>query len=183
MKQRNITVAIVPDKRRIKDDVTYSLKLRVTYKGNRKYYATGFNASLNDYSLMMENKVRGDLRKMNFAIREIQINAQKCCDSLESFSFLKFEGLFFPKKLVITNLQSAFDSYFQELEANEQIGTATSCSCACVSLHKFKAGLKFEHITPEFLRSYERWFLAQGKSITTVGIYVRVLRAVINVAI
>ncbi len=183
MKQRYITVAIVPDKRRIKDNVTYSLKLRVTCKGNRKYYATGFNASLKDYSLMMENKVRGELRKMNFALREIQINAQKCCDSLESFSFLKFEALFFPKKLVITNLQSAFDSYFQELEANEQIGTATSCSCACVSLHKFKAGLKFEHITPEFLRSYERWFLAQGKSITTVGIYVRVLRAVINVAI
>ena len=183
MKQRNITVAIVPDKRRIKDDVTYSLKLRVTYKGNRKYYATGFNASLNDYSLMMENKARGELKKMNFALREIQINAQKCCDSLESFSFLKFEALFFPKKLVITNLQSAFDSYFQELEANEQIGTAISCSCACVSLHKFKAGLKFEHITPEFLRSYERWFLAQGKSITTVGIYVRVLRAVINVSI
>jgi hypothetical protein len=93
MKQRNITVTIVPDKRRMKDDVTYPLKLRVTYKGNRKYYATGYNASLKDYSLMMENKVRGELRKINLALREIQINAQKCCDSLESFSFLKFEAL------------------------------------------------------------------------------------------
>ncbi|MEO8855158.1 MAG: hypothetical protein ABI359_15350 [Ginsengibacter sp.] len=37
MKQRNITVTIVPDKRRIKNDVTYPLKLRVTYKGTRKY--------------------------------------------------------------------------------------------------------------------------------------------------
>ena len=183
MKQRNIIVTIVPDKRRIKDDVTYPLKLRVTYKGNRKYYATGYNASLKDYSLMMENKVRGELRKINLALSEIQINAQKCCDSLESFSFLKFEALFFPKKLAITNLQSAFDSYIRELEANEQIGTASSCSCACVSLHKYKAGLKFEHLTPEFLRSYERWFLGQGKSITTVGIYLRTLRAVINVAI
>ncbi|MEO8415863.1 MAG: phage integrase SAM-like domain-containing protein [Ginsengibacter sp.] len=70
-----------------------------------------------------------------------------------------------------------------ELEANEQIGTASSCSCACVSLHKYTAGLKFEHRTPEFLRSYERWFIAQGKSITTVGIYLRSLWAVINVAI
>jgi len=33
MKQRNITVTIVPDKRRIKDDVTYPLKLRITIKG------------------------------------------------------------------------------------------------------------------------------------------------------
>ena len=183
MKQRNITVTIVPDKRRIKDDVTYPLKLRVTYQGKRKYYATGYNASLKDYSLMMENKVRGELRKINLALSEIQINAQKCCDSLESFSFLKFEALFFPKKLAITNLQSAFDAYIRELEANEQIGTASSYACACVSLHKYKAGLKFEHLTPEFLRSYERWFLEKGKSITTVGIYLRSLRAVVNVAI
>lgn len=69
------------------------LKLRVTYKGYRKYYATGYNASLKDYSLIMENKVRGELRKINLARSEIQINAQKCCDSLERFSFLKFEVL------------------------------------------------------------------------------------------
>ena len=93
MKQRSITVTIVPDKRRIKDDVTYPLKLRVTYQGKRKYYATGYNASLKDYSLIMENKVRGELRKINLARSEIQINAQKCCDSLERFSFLKFEVL------------------------------------------------------------------------------------------
>jgi integrase/recombinase XerD len=183
MKQRNITVTIVPDKRRIKDDVSYPLKLRVTYQGKRKYYATGYNASLNDYSLIMENKARGELRKTNFVLREIQINAQKCCDGLQSFSFLKFETSFFPKKVTVTNLQSAFDSYIKELEANEQIGTASSCACACASLHKYKVGLKFEHLTPEFLRSYERWFVGQGKSITTVGIYLRALRAVINVSI
>jgi integrase len=183
MKQRNITVTIVPDKRRIKDDATYPLKLCVTYKGKRKYYATGYNASLDEYLLMKENKVRGELRKTNFALREIQINAQKCCDSMESFSFLKFETLFFPKRVIITNLKSGFDSYIRELEANGQIGTASSYACACVSLHKYKAGLKFEHLTPEFLRSYERWFVGQGKSITTAGIYLRALRAVINVAI
>ena len=51
-----------------------------------------------------------------------------------------------------------------------------------MSLHKFKSRLKFEQIIPEFLRSYERWFIAQGKSITTVGIYLRCLRDVMNVA-
>ena len=183
MKQRNITVTIVPDKRRVKDDVTYPLKLRITYRGSRKYYATGYNASLEDYKLMKENNVRGELRKTNLALTEIQINAQKCCDCLETFSFIKFEELFFPKKVPIMNLQSAFDSYISELKENGQIGTAASYSCACVSLHKFKAGLKFEHLTPEFLRSYERWFIGQGKSITTVGIYLRSLRAVLNVAI
>ena len=183
MKQKNITVTIVPDKRRIKDNVTYPLKLRVTYQGERKYYATGYNASLKDFLLMKENKERGELRKVNLALTEIQIKAQKCCDNLESFSFLKFEETFFPKKIPVVNIQSAFDSYIQELKANDQIGTWSSYSCACVSLHKFKSRLKFEQITPEFLRSYERWFVGQGRSITTVGIYLRSLRAVMNVAI
>ena len=183
MKQRNITVTIVPDKRRVKDDVTYPLKLRVTYQGERKYYATGYNASLNDYLLMKEDKARGELRKMNLALTEIRINAQKCCDNLESFSFLKFEAAFFPKKVLNTNLKMAFDSYMNELKINGQIGTCSSYNNASVSLHKFKPRLKFEHITPEFLRSYERWFIGQGKSITTVGIYLRSLRAVLNVAI
>lgn len=59
MKQRNITVTIVPDKRRVKDDATYPLKLGVTYQGKRKYYATDYNTSLDDYLLMKKNKVRG----------------------------------------------------------------------------------------------------------------------------
>ena len=183
MKQSIITVSIVLDKRRIKDDATYPLKLRITYRGTRKYYATGYNTNLPDYMLMKQDKARGDLQKTNLALNGIQIKAQKCCDDLESFSFTKFEDLFFPKKVPVLNLQSAFDSYISELNKNGQIGSAISYSCACVSLHKFKAGLKFEHLTPEFLRNYERWFLGQGNSITTVGIYLRSLRAIINVAI
>src|ERR1017187_7060093 len=159
MKQSIITVSIVQDKRRIKDDATYPLKLRITYRGIRKYYATGYNTNLADYMLMKQDKARGDLHKTNL------------------------EELFFPKKVPVSNLQSAFDSYISEFNKNGQIGSAISYSCACVSLHKFKAGLKFEHLTPEFLRNYERWFLGQGNSITTVGIYLRSLRAIINVAI
>jgi len=70
-----------------------------------------------------------------------------------------------------------------ELKANGQIGTCISYNNASVSLHKFKAGLKFEHLTPEFLRNYERWFVGKGRSITTIGINLRSVRAVINVAI
>ena len=110
---------------------------------------------------MKQNKARGELRKTDVALTEIQIKAQKCSDNLVSFSYVKFEELFFPKKVSILNLQSAFDSYISQLMDNGQIGTAASYSCACVSLHKFKAGLKFEHHTPEFLRNYERWFIGR----------------------
>jgi len=83
---------------------------------------------------MIENKVRGELRKTSFALREIQINAQKCCDGLESFSFLKFETSFFPKKVTVNNLQTAFDSYIKELEANEQSSTASATRVSPIGL-------------------------------------------------
>ena len=48
------------------------------------------------------------------------------------------------------------------------------------SLENFKKNLKFTDITPSFLKKYERWMLDNGKSITTVGMYLRALRAIFN---
>lgn len=42
--------------------------------------------------------------------------------------------------------------------------------------------LKFSDITPDFLQDFENWMVNRGKSITTVGIYLRQLRAIINIA-
>ena len=183
MKQSNPISGIMPDIRRKKADGTFPLKLRVTYRGERKYYGTGYDANKADWELIQTSKAKGDLRKTALSLYEIQSNAQKCCDGLDVFSFSKFETSFFPKTLPIINLQSAYKTYLKQLTDNDQLGTAGSYESACISLHKFKPNLKFQHITPEFLSAYENWFVKNGKSITTVGIYLRSLRAIINMAI
>lgn len=183
MKQHIVTAEVVPDKRRVRTDGTYSLKLRITFKGKRKYYATGFEASETDWILMRGNRAKGKFKKIAFELSAIHVDAQKCCEGIKPFSFLKFEKLFFPKDAPIANLQMAFDENLKALRANGQIGTADSYQSACVSLHKFKARLRLEHITPEFLKNYEHWMLGNGKSITTVSIHLRALRAIINMAI
>lgn len=183
MKQNDAIAAIYPDKRRIKTDGNLPLKLRITYKGNRKYYATGYDADLKDWISIKENKVRGDLKKVSIALLEIQVNAQNCCSALEGFSFLKFEGAFFPKSLPVTDLKTAFYSYMKILTDQGQVVTAGIYNSACISLHKFKPNIKLEEVTSEFLQSFETWFVETGRSITTVGIYLRALRAVINLTI
>jgi integrase len=40
--------------------------------------------------------------------------------------------------------------------------------------------LTFAEVTPSFLKKYENWMLKNGKSISTVGIYLRSLRAIYN---
>ena len=177
MKQNDAIAAIYPDKRRIKTDGNLPLKLRITYKGNRKYYATGYDADLKDWISIKENKVRGDLKKVSIALLEIQVNAQNCCSALEGFSFLKFEGAFFPKSLPVTDLKTAFYSYMKILTDQGQVVTAGIYNSACISLHKFKPNIKLEEVTSEFLQSFETWFVETGRSITTVGIYLRALRS------
>ncbi|QES87377.1 tyrosine-type recombinase/integrase [Rhizosphaericola mali] len=183
MKQAFPVITIIPDKRRSKENTLFPLKLRITFKGERKYYSTGFNASLADWETMETKNVRGSLKNIYHSINDIKIRAQLCCNSLSSFSFQAFETAFFPKSIPTTTVQIAFDQYISKLKQNEQIGSSHSYRNACISLHKFKPNLKFKHITVEFLKNYEHWFLQRGNSITTVGIYLRSLRAIINVAI
>lgn len=46
-----------------------------------------------------------------------------------------------------------------------------------------KLELGFDEVTISFLNNYERWMIKEGNSITTVGIYLRPLRAIFNTAI
>ena len=77
-------------------------------------------------------------------------------------------------------LAVAFGEKIKILETRERIGTSELYWSALMSLLDFKPGLRLEDITEDFLYSYEKWFLGQGNSETSEGIYLRNLRAIIN---
>ena len=182
MKAEKVNISVVQDIRRMKKDSRLPLKLRITYKGNRKYYGTGYDAGIEEWAIINSADAKGGLRKIKNAIAKIELEAQECCSRIIPFSFKKFEYDFFDQKIRFETLQSAFDAYISELKKNEQLGTAKSYLDAINSLGRFKAHLKFEDITKEFLQNYERWMLGKNKSITTAGIYLRPLRTIMNIA-
>ena len=47
----------------------------------------------------------------------------------------------------------------------------------------YKKNLKVSQITPDFLKGYEKWMTDNGRSLTTVGMYLRALRTIFNIAI
>lgn len=71
------------------------------------------------------------------------------------------------------------------MEEDERIGNANSYLSSMNSLKKFhkKETLYFTDITPEFLLKYQKYMLEDGNSLTTVGIYLRPVRALFNQAI
>ncbi len=77
----------------------------------------------------------------------------------------------------------AFVACIDILKSNGQQSTSESYECAKTSLNKLKSNLRFTDITPEFLNKYETWMVSNGNSLTTVGIYLRNLRTILNKAI
>jgi integrase/recombinase XerD len=182
MKQSKVNVKVIPDCRRLKDHKRLPLKLRITHKGTRKYYGTGYDASIEEWEIINSVDAKGRLRRIKNAIAIIENDAQRCCDVIIPFSFKKFEYDFFDQKVMFDNLKSAFDSYIDQLKKNEQFGTAKSYQDSCNALHRFRDRLKFDNITKEFLDEFEKWMINSNKSISTVGIYLRPLRTIINLA-
>lgn len=182
MKQDKVNINVVPDLRRQKDQERFPLKLRLTHKGLRKYYGTGYDASTEEWNILNAVNVKGNLRKIKNALIAIENNAHTCCDQIIPFSFQKFETEFFKEKIEGPDLKRMFFKYIEKLKRNEQVTTAISYESSYKALIKFHPGLNFKDVTVEFLQDFEKSILAKGRSVTTVGFYLRALRTILNLA-
>lgn len=80
-------------------------------------------------------------------------------------------------------LAVAYGEYIKIMEAQERISSSENYFATLISLLRFRKNLRLEDITVLFLHDYERWMIAKGNSLTTVGIYIRTLRAIFNIQI
>jgi integrase len=83
-----------------------------------------------------------------------------------------------PGTLLYTTL-----SYIDRLLQEHRIGSAVSYQTMYYALKKFRGNVRLVEINVAWLTQYEAWMLAQEYSKTTIGIYLRSLRAIFNEAI
>ena len=182
MKTEKVGVKVVPDNRRKKDEERFPLKLRITYKGRRAYYGVGHDASKKEWEIINSAEAKGTLRKIKNKILIIENDALECCEKIIPFSFKYFENEFFYQRNKFETLQSTYETYISELKSNDQYGTACGYQTALNTFIKFKPNLGFDDITKEFLQRFELSMIEKGKSLTTVSMYARTLRAIMNLA-
>jgi integrase len=185
---QGISTSVVLDTRIICKDGTHSVKLRLTFYRKQKYYPTGYYLTKEDWNETQSLKPRGEYKEQSLYFNKFETKAINIIKSLDDFSFELFEEAFNSKPKEKFNVLEYFDDYIDNLLKEERIGTADSYKCAKNSFQKYlkdskKNKIEFADITPDWLRSYEKWMLKQGKSITTVGIYTRSLKAIFNIAI
>lgn len=162
-------------------DKTCNISVRVTFLRKKKYYPTDIRATPEAFSRVGSAKRRTD--DDNRLFRRLNAFLSKAIEAVEAlpvFTYDKFEEIYLNNRDAVDSVSHGFESYIEELKSEKRIGTAVCYQCAKASIEKFKPGLRYADITPALLRKYEGWMLESGNSTTTVGIYLRSLRAIFN---
>jgi integrase/recombinase XerD len=186
------TTIILLDKRRTKKTGLYPVKLRITFAREQRYYPIGcdlseteFDQTMNPKSVDLKLSVQGKrvLKENKYKIDSFFVKTNEIIQSIPDFSFTIFEQKMFGIQTKAKDVYSIYQQAIQEMRRTERIGTAENYTTSMHSLQLFSPKLEFKQITASFLYDYEKWLMSKGRSISTVGIYLRPLRAILNLAI
>jgi integrase/recombinase XerD len=179
-----IYICSMLDKRRANPDGDFPVKIRVTYKRDRIYFVTGKYMSEKEWEALPYSKgqVKQTLKKDIQAIFDNVKNEVIKLNADGSFSFDNLNRQL--KKGISETINVAFAAKMEALTKTGQIGTKISYECALHSFESFAGqSIQFQSITIDWLKRYERSLISDGRTYTTIGFYLRCLRAILNDAI
>ncbi|CAN5666469.1 site-specific integrase [soil metagenome] len=186
------TITIIHDSRRSKKSGKYPVKLRITFMREQKYYPVGLDLTMDEFVLVQNFGIinskhnaifRRQIKEYKFKCDAAEVKAYGIIDKLDEFSFRSFEKKLYQHRPQIMKVYDIYNEIIAKLKLVGRVGTASNYQSSMNSLKAFSSKLSFRDISVEFLRDYETWLTSEGKSISTVGIYLRPLRAVINQSI
>lgn len=187
---KDYIISIYLDKRRKKANGKYPVKLRVFIPSIRKQklYPTTFEYTENEFKSIWETiKPRLEHKDAQMKMKALELHANDIADKLPLFTLEKFErDLFRASHSSKGDVVNFYEEAIEQYKRNNQIGTASSYQLSLASLLEFhnREVLHFAEISSQWLRDYERYMVeTKRRSTTTVGIYLRPLRAIFNTAI
>ncbi len=186
-----ITTAIVLETRVTKQNNTHPVKLRITFERKQKYYVIkGESYTKEQFATIVNPESRGKNKVKRLKFYSIEERAIEVIDNeLADFSFNGFEEIYKRKKRSNVQIEDLFKEKATELRKKNKFQSAILYDATLNSLKQFEENLSFEKITAKFLNDYESWMVEvetetkKKKSYTTVGMYMRNLRHIINKAI
>lgn len=179
-----VSISSILEERTPKNDGTYPVKIRITHRRNQRYFSTGVSVTKDDFQKMMFGNPRGDLKDNQLYVYAYQQKAVDVIKAMDDFSFDEFKKRFLGDQEKSKSIQYLFQQYINLLNKEKRVATAASYTSALNSITDVggKKNLALTDITPDFLKRYEKSMLEAESSITTVGVYLRSLRTILNIA-
>ena len=161
----------------------YPVKLRVTFNRKVKYYYLGLRLSDDQFSGLFRQK---HLKSQYQELAHYLTKAETIIDDLrEEFEWIKFENQFFSRNIDNNSNPDIFASisrYIAQLEKEGRIKSQQSYVSTLNHIRTFHGRkiLQFSDISTDWLKEFHQYLAGQGKKNSTIGIYMRNIRAIFN---
>ena len=178
-KDRKVTVETLIDKRKKLKDGTYPIKVRVTYKAKQKYYPVGKNISETEWSKACKAN-KGNVRlRVKAYFDHVLSNVVSLLDQ-NAFSLNELDDSL--KTHTEKTLNSIIAAKIEKFKSNNQFSSIDSYKCTLSCIERFKhKSVALTDVTPKWLKELEN-FMSKDKSVNTIAIYMRNIKACMNVA-
>jgi integrase/recombinase XerD len=165
----------------------FRVKLRVTFnksgKTIQKYYSTAHSLSMDQWEKFNSKSVPFSLRKMREQVLKFEAKANDIINANPTVSIDLFEAHLIGKYSNKSGVSVLFDEVIEQMEKEGRISTASSYTYAKKSLIALRGDFHLEVVDSDFLEGYVRVMIEIGETATTIGFYLRALRAIYNRAI
>lgn len=194
-----------------KKDGSSFVKLRVIHNRKVKYFSISDYVLQNDWASctsaaefekIMSAKRNSKRFEIKECYNEIKRIAEGYINQMPVFSFDQFQARFSKRVKEWDYVHSAFEQHISYLREKEQHGYADTFNSAYTALKYFCEGkrfnrkesdlhlkfskykkLKFADVTASWLERFEAYLRKDNKSASTIGIYMRNIRLLFNLAI
>ncbi len=186
---------LVLNDKRVREDSTYPVEVRITYLRKNTTIATGIRVKKEhwDSNAQLVRKTP-NFQKLNQSIGDVFLKVQKIIHELDDnqeFSFIalkeRMDNKLKPSKVVTGD--RTFNEFSEELIKNlfsiNKVGNALVYQTASNRLIGFANGrkLKFKEIDYMFLEDFQRHLINEGVKQNSISNYLRTIRAIYNRAI
>ncbi len=176
------TIVVWLDKRRVLANGKYPVKLLVRFNGQKKPYSIGVELTREEFG---EYHINKQLKKQFEKIQYYYKKAENICNSLlDNFDFDLFEQEFLSRDQTY-NSNDLFDlikKKIEEFDKGDQLKSKESYETTLMYLQKCTGLVKMSvnSLTVDFLKKFDKYLLNENLSLSTIGLYMRNIRAAFN---
>lgn len=178
-----VTVAVVLDKRRMKQTGCYPVKIRVAYRRIQKYFATGKDLSTQEWGKIEKARSEKLITTQSDILSTFDL-IKKNVQELTNRGEFSFEALnILLGRKCYSTINEAFGERIEQLKKEQRIGNMLWYENVLKSLERFDSHkLSLDSITVLWLKKYETFLNGEAKSSSTISMHMRAIRAIMNEA-
>ena len=180
--KKGVSVSVVLDRRRIKINGMYPVKIQVIWHRKQKYFPTRVDMSEEDWlRLGRRHKVTPEITEIEECFNRVRNDVADMIEN-DRFSLRALEVRY--GRSPRFNVNNAFRLEMERCMNEGRINSFYRYRSSLLNIEKYAGSdISFSSVTVNWLKKCEEVWMAEGKSATTVCIYMKTLKYIMNKAV